>query len=353
MAEKPQRRRYENATDLILARKQFQPVIHEQVQRLLNRDSDGVPLRKSSKVAIVTEKFAVDVATTWGSQLSDEQIMAVARRSSQALNWILFFKISVGCFAGYRTFKGRKTFRFPLWTPKPDTWSPRLNPYTCGDGGRYVWHGLRWASYYALYSALFAPISSLFITTSFAIELEKDPQFRSMVMNDQQNDAQPPTDQNGWGSRSQSERITDQASVYAENSISARARPGWAASRRQQNEAPQQDSLDNVLDDASPVSSTTPQDDGLDTNFSGSAWDRVRQQSRDQQGHDARNAETAYGHDRRAAGPQDRGGNESYTFSSSDEDGAAAKTVSQKEFDDLLERERRGIDQQSTSGRRS
>ncbi|PHH76184.1 hypothetical protein CDD80_1739 [Ophiocordyceps camponoti-rufipedis] len=352
MADNPRPRKPESSRDRLLAYQQYEPVIHEQVQRLIN--TDGLGLRNPSKVASVTQNLAVSIAATYGKQPSDEQILAMFRKFSQSLNWMLFFQFSVGCWAGAQAFKGRKTFRFPFWTPKPENWRPALNPHKCGQGGRFIWHGLRWTSYYALYSAFLAPISSLFLTTALTIEFRNDPRFRGLMRAErQQNHAQPSDDQTGWGSSSQSERITDQASFNAESSISAQARTGWDAPRRQQKiPSSQQDSWDSIPDDASP---TTSQDEGRDTNSSGSAWDRVRQQSRGQQGSDAGNAtfETAYGHDRNAAGTQDRGGGESYSFSSSDEERAAAKTVSQKEFDDLLERERRGVDQQSTSGRRT
>ncbi|PHH90393.1 hypothetical protein CDD83_3807 [Cordyceps sp. RAO-2017] len=143
-------------------------------------------------------------------------------------------------------------------------------------------------------------------------------------------------------------------------SISARAQPAWGNSppRPQPQQptapaaAPPRDSWDaypDDLDDASPVASSSraARDDA-----GGSAWDRIRRQGQHPQpGQDGQPwpgpqaAGGQWGGNDGASSPS-RGPRDGYTFSSSDEEKALAKGQAQKEFDELLERERSGVDQE-------
>lgn len=108
------------------------------------------------------------------------------------------------------------------------------------------------------------------------------------------------------------------------------------------------------LDDASPVASAARPTQGQQSSSStpGSAWARLRQQEnrsgQGQQGQDSRSSpqssESAWGSNA-GTSPDYRGPRESYSFSEADEEKASPKTQGQREFDQLLEQERKGVDQ--------
>lgn len=119
------------------------------------------------------------------------------------------------------------------------------------------------------------------------------------------------------------------------------APPSWAAPQNPQTghqESYNQDPY--VFDDASPVapseqSNPSPQ---VSSQQGGSAWDRIRgqaQAARSQPGSWAKKRQD----EMTSRGAQD---GTSYNYSSADEERAYAKDQAQKEFDEMLERERRG-----------
>ncbi|KAJ4293808.1 hypothetical protein N0V88_005319 [Collariella sp. IMI 366227] len=107
-----------------------------------------------------------------------------------------------------------------------------------------------------------------------------------------------------------------------------------------QTQTPPQDDDSFLFDDASPVAPAqqqTQQQPQRGTTGPGSAWDRLRQTSKAEEGRQWR--------PQGGAAPQQDGQGQQtsdYTFSSTEQDKAYAKEQAQKEFDAMLERERRG-----------
>ena len=97
------------------------------------------------------------------------------------------------------------------------------------------------------------------------------------------------------------------------------------------------------FDDASPTGGSGAMDGGADGS-GGSVWERIRQQSASEP---SSVPTTSTGSRRREEGSGD-----SFSFSSSDEERSFAKSGAQREFDERVEKERRGGDFGSAGGRR-
>ncbi|PFH58034.1 hypothetical protein XA68_14237 [Ophiocordyceps unilateralis] len=349
-------------------RLQYQPAIHDQVQRLYANYTPSLYRRfygdNRHRMTSFTEKIAVDIAMIADTHLSDEQVAAVAEHCNEALSDLENMKTFMIGLAGYLTYRGRKTMRFPFFTPTlRGILQTNLNPFTGGPYTLAAWHMARFGAYLGLAYVAIGPVAVPAAKLLLIARTVEDPRLPDVTPEEAWDkyiaslpQETPRTSRNRPGT------IADQASFDTERGISAQARPGWNASR--QSQAPvQQDSWgqdpDNT-EDASPVSPDTSQDEGYDADNSGSAWDRVRNRSQGQfgqhgrQGGDAWNAasDRADRDSRGTVESLERGGNDSYTYPTSDSDKAEAKTLSQKEFDELLERERRGFDQDTNSGRR-
>lgn len=136
------------------------------------------------------------------------------------------------------------------------------------------------------------------------------------------------------------------------------ATPTSQPATQEQPKQPEQSSLwdDSDLlddDDTSPVSAAARRAElaGRSPGQGGSAWDRVRQQAKASASPFARGdrskGDTAWGQLQQDAAPTERDRDrtppsQSYTYSQSDSEDDAAKRKAQKEFDDMLEAERKG-----------
>ena len=107
----------------------------------------------------------------------------------------------------------------------------------------------------------------------------------------------------------------------------------------------------DTFDDASPTASYPPASRSSST--SGSAWDRIRQSSQNPTTSPAKSESTKGGKSYRNAPSDDNvNSQEGSSFSSADEDRQLARSEAQKDFDEILERERQGSDFGSSGGYR-
>ena len=153
-----------------------------------------------------------------------------------------------------------------------------------------------------------------------------------------------------WGSGSQSQ-TQDQGT---NDSWSKQPAATWDSTpQSQKQEQTPSDSWDSAdsYDDASPIA---PSHKAAQGESSGSAWDRIRQQAEGQSKQTpsrpqwsppaSQSRDSGWGEDQdRGTGYQ--GSKESYTYSSADFEKSTAKEQAQREFDQLLDRERHGVDQ--------
>lgn len=256
----------------------------------------------------------------------------------------------------------RPKFGFPFYTPKPPKFNSQKFPgLPEGRASLLAWQATRVLAWYAASKM----VIGLFVT-SYAISvysansgtdnrleayrreitrragtamrngrpsnIPNQPPMRPQQQHPQQNweEPAPATESVGWASSEQPEKAASTSSTTS-----------WTAT--QNPHAGRQDSYNQesyVFDDASPVapserSSYPTQNSGQQ---GGSAWDRIRgqaQASRGQPGSWAKKRQD----EMTSQGAQD---GKSYTYPTEIEEKVYAVKQAQKEFDEMLERERRG-----------
>lgn len=298
-----------------------------------------------------------------GRELTQPEKDALAQHYAQLLRTKAFdspFAIA-SSYAMFR--RTRASYGFPFFTPKPEKFDPNSFPLFSMKGPRaqMAWHALRVAAWYGV--CKFAA-GVFFISYGISVHEKNyatDPrlqnyrqdataraqqlsQQRAQLINQRLSSSKqpPPT---GWAGAEQSTQDP------------SGTQPTWSGKQSPQAEGPASYSDESyVFDDASPVSPAEQQ--GASTQQQGtqgrSAWDRIRSQARGGgaiQGQGSGAQMTSWGR-RRDNEITSRGAQQgtSYTFSSDDEERAYAKEQAQKEFDEMLEKERRG--QSDTSSRR-
>ncbi|UNI18256.1 hypothetical protein JDV02_004534 [Purpureocillium takamizusanense] len=388
-------------------RQRFEPIVHEQLQRLLRDYQPPLYARLRGfgreQTLALAESTVSSLAAANRRAFSDAETQALAEHFVDSIHTMLVWKWAMTGLAAYMTYRGRNTWRFPFLRPKMNG---RLlpSPVTGGPLVKVMWHSARFVAYYGAIWVLGEPIFQGANFMRYRAAMEQDPRLAAMLRDgkaraqevfDQVSHGQAggggvPSDRYGssgdqygggggdqygnsgeqygeqWNSESQPQRPTA--------SIPARAQSAWTQyrspetqSQQPQPSAPQQDSWDSFsdVDDASPVAPTAQGQQDASANYGGgSAWDRVRQQAQyqpkrgpqQQQQQQQQQPQQSWQAPQGTGGwaseddasPQ-RGSRDSYSFSNADEERALAKSQAQREFDQLLERERRGTDQEQGS----
>ncbi|KAG5925956.1 hypothetical protein E4U42_003785 [Claviceps africana] len=361
----------------MLNRQQYQPQIHEQIQRLFPEYDAPFYARLRgfgrTQTLALAESTVLGLAVGTDRNLSDTETQALTEHFLSSIHNMLAWKWIMTGLAGYMTYRGRKTMRFPFF--KPVAGDGRFDPFSGGPQVRIMWHTARFAGYYGAFWLIGDPVfqSLNFFRQGYA--LDRDPRLAPLLREGRKKAA----DQ-AFGAGTQDALGEQQQQDYSQSgddhqstsqAVRAQTQQTWASYRRQP-EASQQaasngwDAVDDV-DDASPIAASARTQPESPRTYGGSAWDRVRQQTQSPQGPvgvqnrrtwEQRPQSNMNGGDARAsddeASPQYRGDKDSYSFSTtSDVEEAAARRQAQKEFDDLVERERGGADQERSSwGRR-
>lgn len=324
---------------------------------LFGRSEDAFKTRITAKVMAGSALL--------GRELSQPEKDALSQHYAQLLRTQAFdTPIAIASsLAFYR--RTHASYGFPLYTPKPDKFNPNKFLTLEGFFAQKAWHGTRLVAWYAGCKFL----AGLFCV-SYAISVHEgqyasDPRlqdYRREATARQQQLFRQRAQQSGQGSPPGLPRRQPPPTGWAGAEQSAQdaqdAQPAWPGTQSPQPESPWASYTDEpyVFDDASPVSPAEQQ--GAPTQQQsiqgGSAWDRVRGQARgggaaQDQGSGAQ--ATAWGR-RTEDEMTSRGAQQgtSYTFSSADGERAYAKEQAQREFDEMLEKERRG--QSDTSRRR-
>lgn len=254
----------------------------------------------------------------------------------------------------------RPKFGFPFYNPKPPKFNSQKFPgLPQGQFSFWAWQGTRVLSWYVASKLVVGLVATSYAISVYAANSGSDNRLEAYrrevsrraaasVRNVPQRPLPP-------GSSGQPYQQYPQQKW--EESTSATEPVGWASSEQTQKAAPtpsptpwtatqnpqtgRQDSHNQesyFFDDASPVapseqSNSSPQ---KSSQQGGSAWDRIRgQAARNQPGSWAKKRQD----EMTSRGAQD---GSSYNYSTADEEKAYAKDQAQKEFDEMLERERRG-----------
>ncbi|KAK8065977.1 hypothetical protein PG997_012724 [Apiospora hydei] len=111
-----------------------------------------IPQSKRSELVVSN---VLSAATATNRRLNQTEIDALSESANHAvgrLAWVYPLGLGLAVAAAAN---GRKTFRFPLYTPKMKTFDPRAFPHRSfatltGKSATWAWHGIRTAAYFPL-----------------------------------------------------------------------------------------------------------------------------------------------------------------------------------------------------------
>ncbi|KAK1241370.1 hypothetical protein MKX08_001344 [Trichoderma sp. CBMAI-0020] len=358
-------------------RKQFEPQIHEQIERLFQNYEAPfyAQLRGFGKAQTLAlaESTVLSLAAVNNRAFEDQETQALTEHFLSSVHNLLAWKWAMTGFAGYMAYRGRKTWRFPFFNPE----FKRFSPIGGSPGLKFMWHSARFAAYYGTLWVLGEPVFQGANFMRQRREMEADPRLRALLHD---GGAQGATLLGGnpeareqirddWESAAQYENANQQYRdpEPEQKAPAAPTQSAWTSYRspttpsaQPQPQQQQSDAWDSSFtddfDDASPVAPAARNSPGASNNSSGSAWDRIRQQAQYQPSQQGRKTwekpQSGGGWGSEAeSGAQYQGSapRESFSFSSADEEKSLAKGQAQREFDRLLEREREGQGQERSS----
>ncbi|KAH8774667.1 hypothetical protein F5883DRAFT_547335 [Diaporthe sp. PMI_573] len=256
----------------------------------------------------------------------------------------------------------RPKFGFPFYNPKPPKFNSQKFPgLPGGTASLLAWHGTRVLAWYTA-----SKLTIGLVVTSYAISVysansgtdnrleayRKEISRRagtamrsgrpSPIPHESSGQSHQQYPQQKWEEpASATEPVGWASSEETEKAASRPSPSSWTATQNPQ--TGRQDSYNQdsyVFDDASPVAPSeqtnySPQNSGQQ---GGSAWDRIRGQAQAARGQPGSWAKKRQD-EMTSRGAQD---GSSYNYSTADEEKSYAKDQAQKEFDEMLERERRG-----------
>lgn len=312
------------------------------------------------RIAVTSKVMSGSAAI--GRELSQDEKNALAQHYAQLLR-TESFNVPLAIGSGYYFYRrSYSSYGFPFFTPKPEKFNPNNFPLLGWKDklARAAWHNLRLMSWLAACKFSFGILCLSYAVAQHTKHYSTDPRLqayrteyaaRKINLEPLQRPRQP---SNRAAPSTTAWNVPEQSTRDAQDS-----EPTWPGTQSPQPESPPASDPDEsyaFLDDASPVSPAESQ--GAPTQQrgaqGGSAWDRIRSQARggsSAQGQGSGSQATAWRR-RRDDEITSRGAQQgtSYTFSPADEERAYAKAQAQKEFDAMLEKERRG--QSDTSGKR-
>ncbi|KJZ74682.1 hypothetical protein HIM_06032 [Hirsutella minnesotensis 3608] len=363
---------------------QIEPMVDEQVKRVcrdyqpplwtrLRLSRDGVLLH--TKVLIAA------IAMTTNQELSDSAAQAVAESYSSSLQLRQSYTwLAIGTSAAL-AYRGRKIFRFPFYTPKVQG---RFDPSKLHPRTARLLHAARFLAYYIVSAAGIYPLADYVTAKHFEASIRQDSRLdmfstldprgmaelgrnKDFIMVHELSNRRRPQD---LQRRDAGIDAPYEPAISQENSVSSQAQAAWTkhyAKQQPQDSfgASQQitaqdgrwDDFADQDDDASPLAASARSEQrGVSGQGGGSAWDRLRRQNsvettrQPQRTNEAWPSTQGEGdwNGRNNAGAGASGSSDGYSFSTSGQDRAFDKDQAQREFDELLERERRGTDQGST-----
>lgn len=275
-------------------------------------------------------------------------------------------------YAGYMTYKGSNTFRFPFFTPQ---FKGKFSPAGGPPAIRMLWHLFRFSAYYGAAWVIAEPIFQSINFMRQRTAMVNDPRLQSIMKSkaidgegdpfasaspssqswaDQDSFSQPQTSSNTNGD-SQSSWSTYGRS-YPQQSAPQQSQQQQYQRQLQQPQQQQSDAWSSPItddfDDASPVAPAARNDNTA--TYSGSAWDRVRQQSntnrKPQQTQPRQEAQVQqpWGQapqNNQWGGADDASPQQSWSTS---QDTNGSKDQAQRQFDEMLDRERRGLEEKKS-----
>ncbi|KAI0142722.1 hypothetical protein GGR57DRAFT_382776 [Xylariaceae sp. FL1272] len=344
-------------------------------------------------------------ATNAHRPLEQHEVDAVAQNTVRAHQWRSLVMPTASVVAAVATYAGRKTFRFPFYTPNPKSFSPRAFPskhwkIAEGEKAETLWNATRLATYFTFgtigFNILFGSIQG----STFAANVLRDDRLKAITRSiaenvrtqrstqrGQQQHTRSPTspgpveqpyqdntpqdysdysEDNTWNSSTSSQGNTYTAPPQQQTSTSPeqmrRPSPAWTPLTT--GTRAQDDDLDLFDDDdASPVAASARVSEPrqkASNSPSTTSWEQIRQQARsgsaqwargDSSGQEKGWAQLRQDTARTTKDATPR--SEDFSYSQVDEDKEKRqyeKDKAQKEFDALVDAEREGKVGSSGSG---
>ncbi|KAL2132930.1 hypothetical protein VTI74DRAFT_3151 [Chaetomium olivicolor] len=260
--------------------------------------------------------------------------------------------------------RGRQTWRFPFYTPKPASFNPSVfpsstRPIFTGASAERVWRTLRFGAYFTICQFVVKGAIHGYAKTSSAVGMLRDERLKDVnatfrreaqqIRQHHQQHRQHGLPPQSPVSQTASPQEAPESQTVRTGAFGDRPekqqQPQRSAQWTQQAPEPQagtpQDDDSFLFDDASPVAPAQRQEPRRPVPASntgeGSAWDRIRQRAKAEEGaqwnQGGQQSEQSQGQGQQKT---------EYTFSSTEQEKAYAREQAQKEFDAMLERERRG-----------
>ncbi|KAK3692832.1 hypothetical protein B0T22DRAFT_448293 [Podospora appendiculata] len=331
------------------------------------------------------------MAAVLNRPLEQSETNAIAQHAAERNRMLSREVVPVALPAMFFYNRGTDTWRFPFKTPNPATFNPDVFPLQrfpllVGESARNSWSLMRFGAYVLLSHTIVGTALRIALDVRMLKNVQEDPALGAVkeaiadiirqqkrgpagrltrgprpAVDERTRSAEPKED----GSSGFSRPDSDAASFGAQDEQAAPESPAAARSKwqpqqqhqrqwRPQGTAPPppapsaaKDDDDFLFDDASPTSPSAQRPAGSPApsagGSGGSAWERLRQRGKTDDDSGAQDeqtgAEQSWAERRRAQGSQNA---DAYSYSQADQDKAYAKEQAQREFDAMLERERRG-----------
>ncbi|KAL2197862.1 hypothetical protein P885DRAFT_76570 [Corynascus similis CBS 632.67] len=289
----------------------------------------------------------VEASYHMGRMLTPSEADALAYYRAQFCSRVAWSPPAVLLTAAYLTHRGRSSFRFPFYTPKPASFNPMSFPsasisYLSGPAAVRLWHVLRFGAYGLVCQLFIKSFIYSYAQTTTLVGAMRDDRLkvvRETISNRRSGTARP---QLPASSPADPRQVPHSPNAPPTDSPAPQAKrqPGWAQQPPEPQSAPLDDDDSYLFDDASPVAPSQRQAPAHDTrqlSGGGSAWDRIRERAKSEEGAPwnprQRQDNASVGQPRR----------DQYTYTQADQEKAYAREQAQKEFDAMLERERRGV----------
>ncbi|KAF4306749.1 hypothetical protein GTA08_BOTSDO04965 [Botryosphaeria dothidea] len=299
--------------------------------------------------------------------LSEEEAKALTYHTTKANSTTAYGSSAGAALAMARCYQTRRQYRFPFWNPSSaEGWNAEVLGPLRGQAARVAYQLLRIPPYWFIGAFTAGILAQSYSTAIATISITHDERLKALneaiqtlaknrggLPSRQPAPRQPaPPVAKNEGSNDAYDDMSPASGAYPDSSVfsdeqarasEARQQAGVQARWEQQNRSAAQQAS-SYDDDASPTGGLGPMDSGSSSG-GGSAWDRIRQQASSGQGPASGSPSSPWG--RPAQQKEQRTGStlgDSFTFSNSDEERQLAKSEAQREFDERVERERRGVD---------
>jgi hypothetical protein len=333
----------ENVRHRLSQAEQFRPAVHQQLVREFQEFSPPIysTLRGQNKATYLqaAEKSVMLLAAAAQRAPTEAETTAMAEFSVKRLDNFTLYKWGATALAGFFTWRGADKFKFPFI--KEVKFAGRWNPIGGSPRVKGMMHLARFVAYYGVTWVMLDPLYIAIDHRRSMNALKEDERLRVLqstpsFMEDYANHDQ--VHDQSQDAQSYSASPNQQPSYPSYSGVtSSPTSNAW--SRQNTPTASQETDSWSGISDNDDISSDTPNGQAGSPAGSGSAWDRIRGQSRTQSNQGGQRAQSSWG------GPQPSnpwGAQPGSPYFRNEGPKSPEKDDAQRQFDELLERERQG-----------